>query len=151
MAKTRRQAKPKVRSSRGQGGRPAAGDGQTVSGYFRKIFKARPSLLWGKSNAEVLERWQHDHPGEDGVPTRIKQSLSNIKSVLRHQGRKKRGRRPAGAPTATTATPGRKLETLEEYIDECLTMAKNLGRDKLEDVIKLLRRARNEVVWKLGQ
>ena len=47
-------------------------------------------------------------------------------------------------------TADNKLENLEMLIDECLTMAKNLDRARLDNVIKVLRRARNEVVWKLG-
>jgi hypothetical protein len=44
-----------------------------------------------------------------------------------------------------------KLEALEELIDDCLSLAKHLDREGLESIIKLLRRARNEVVWKMGQ
>jgi DNA-binding MurR/RpiR family transcriptional regulator len=42
------------------------------------------------------------------------------------------------------------LEALEEQIDDCLTVAKHMDRDALDDVIRLLRNARNAVVWKLG-
>ena len=34
--------------------------------------------------------------------------------------------------------------------DACLSLAKSLGRDELANVIVLLRKARNEVVWKMG-
>jgi hypothetical protein len=40
---------------------------------------------------------------------------------------------------------------LEERIDDCLSLSKSLDRDGLGDVIVLLRRARNEAVWKMGQ
>jgi ABC-type phosphate transport system substrate-binding protein len=43
------------------------------------------------------------------------------------------------------------LETPEERIDDCLTAARHLDKDGLEDVIRLLRKARNAVVWKIGQ
>jgi hypothetical protein len=36
-------------------------------------------------------------------------------------------------------------------IDDCLTAAKKMDREGLDDVIRLLRNARNGVVWKLGQ
>jgi hypothetical protein len=130
---------------------------ETVSGYFRKIFEENPKLLKSRSNEELLRRWLADHPGEKEVPERVKQGLSNVKSVMRKRGRK-RGRRPAatqnhtGEAAATpTRRPARGLEQLEEQIDECLTAAKNLDREGLEHVIRLLRQARNEVVWKLGQ
>ena len=58
-------------------------------------------------------------------------------------------------PTAALAVAPRSgvrgLESLEEQIDECLTLAKNLDREGLSSVINLLRRARNEVVWKIGE
>jgi hypothetical protein len=43
------------------------------------------------------------------------------------------------------------LEALEEHIDDSLTLAKNLDRSGLAEVIILLRKARNKVVWKLGE
>jgi hypothetical protein len=43
------------------------------------------------------------------------------------------------------------LEVLEEQIDDCLSFAKRLDKDGLADVIGLLRRARNGVVWMAGQ
>jgi hypothetical protein len=43
------------------------------------------------------------------------------------------------------------LEHLEEQIDEVLMAAKGVNRDDLEEVLVLLRHARNAVVWKLGQ
>jgi hypothetical protein len=35
-------------------------------------------------------------------------------------------------------------------LDNCLTDAKHLDREGLDDVIRMLRNARNAVVWKLG-
>jgi hypothetical protein len=136
--------------------------GESVSGYFRKVFEEYPKLLDSRSNAELLERWLRDHPGEKEVPERVRQNLANIKSVLRKNRRKKPGRkkaaRPADAPAPTTpavATVPRKglkgLEALEEQIDECLTMARGLDREGLADVILMLRKARNAVVWKMGE
>ena len=133
-------------------------EGENISGYFRQVFKENPKWLEGRSNDEVLARWLKDHPGEKEVPKRVKQNLSNVKSILRQAERKKSGApkkesRPA-EPTAAVAAAPRKgvrgLETLEEQIDECMTLAKNLDREGLSSVINLLRRARNEVVWIMG-
>jgi hypothetical protein len=132
--------------------------GETVSGYFRRVFAENPKLLNSRSNDELLSRWLADHPGEKEVPERIRQNLSNVKSILRKQQRK-RGRRrqeqdqAAGAPPRPAA-PRRasdSLEALEEHIDDALTLAKVIDREGLQSVIHLLRRARNEVVWKQGQ
>ena len=141
-------------------GQPA---GETVSGYFRRVFGENPKWLTTRSNDDVLARWLQDHPGETEVPEKVRQNLSNVKSVLRKAGRKKPGRPKkesrSAEPTAAVviavaATPRsgvRGLESLEEQIDECLTLAKNLDREGLSSVINLLRRARNEVVWKVGE
>ena len=133
----------------------------TVSGYFRKVFEERPEWLGEKSNDAILARYREDHsiaPGGE-VDKKIKQNLANLKSVLRKQGRKKRGRPKkeaaavhavAAAPVARKA-PTSRLETLEEMIDDCLTLARNQDRDGLREVIHLLRKARNAVVWMIGQ
>jgi hypothetical protein len=133
-------------------------EGETVSGYFRKIFNENPKLLKGRSNEELLRRWLADHPGQTEVPQTVKNNLANVKSVLRKKLRK--GGRPkaeqTGAASVVTevAKPkvaARGLEALEEQIDDCLSFAKRLDREGLSDVIGLLRRARNAVVWKTGQ
>jgi len=136
-------------------------NGESPSGYFRRVFKENPKLLEGRSNEEILNRWLMDHPGDKEVPDRIKYILSNIKSVMRKKLRKKPGRRPK-EEKAAEATPGavvtrpRKvaangLETLEEKIDECMSLAKNMDPEGLADVVAALRRARNKVVWKIGE
>jgi hypothetical protein len=94
-----------------------------------------------------------------GFTPKIRAVLMNVKSVLRHRKRKRRARK-AGRPQEQAVTthelpkpakPARHLEALEEQIDDCLSLAKGLDRDGLGDVIVLLRRARNQVVWKMGQ
>jgi two-component sensor histidine kinase len=142
------------------------GNEGTVTGYFRTIFAERPDWLGEKSNDPILARYREDHniaPGGE-IDKKIKQNLANIKSVLRKQSRKKKRGRPkkdaavlsavyvaAAAPIAAKKTAVSKLDTLEESIDDCLTAAKSLDREELHDVIVLLRKARNAVVWKIGQ
>jgi len=171
MAKAGRKSKQALenanrKASTDADGAPQAGarngaQGDSVSAYFRQVFKANPAWLKNRSNAAVLDQWLSDHPGHSEVPLKIRQNLANIKSVLRKKlrMRKKPGRKPkAEAPAAevvVVAVPEvsvpNALEMLEESIDNCLTVARNLAPEELENVIKLLRRARNEVVWKLGQ
>lgn len=121
----------------------------SVGGYFREVFKAHPEWLKIKSNAATLDKYRADHgmAKEAVIPKNIVANLANIKSVLRHKGRKTTGAKLVTVSTAPSAT---KLEALEELIDECLTMAKNLDRTGLESVITKLRRARNEIVLKMG-
>jgi hypothetical protein len=126
---------------------------ESVSGYFRKIFIARPGLLDSKSNDELVGRWKVDH-GASQVPSSVRSNLANLKSMLRKRrrlglsiGGKVLPR--AAARTGNAANQG--LEALEEHIDNSLTMARNLDKTELAEVINLLRAARNRVVWKLGE
>jgi hypothetical protein len=133
-----------------------AGPEESVSGYFKLIFKERPDLLNSGSNTALFERWLQDHPGEKSVPNRVKSILSNVKSVVRRKRRRKAGRKNISEVTTAVApkasnVPLVKLESLEEQIDDCLTFAKRLDREGLAEIISLLRRARNGVVWKIGQ
>jgi hypothetical protein len=128
----------------------------SIQGYFRRILKKNPRLLNGKTNQELLNRWLTDHPGETEVPDRVKQGLSNLKSVLRRQAREKASPPPEAPATfeprheLAPEVPN-PLEALEEQIDECLMIARTLDREGLASVISLLRQARNEVVWKMGE
>jgi hypothetical protein len=134
-----------------------------VAPYFRPIFTANRKLLKVRSNKELLKRWLEDHPDFKKVPENVKTGLANLKSVLRKSLRKRRGRKAAAQAAAGTAVAtaksspllsrtraDSKLEQLEMLIDDCMTMAKVLDRAGLDTVIKVLRRARNAVVWKLG-
>ncbi len=138
--------------------------GGSLSGYFRQVFEEHPEWLQEKSNAAILARYREDHNLAADAPLdkRITTNLANLKSQLRkkkgmgaYRGRKRRRKAEAAVVKSTVSsnTSGSKLEHLEERIDECLTMARNFDREgkELVDVVKLLRRARNEVVWKLGQ
>jgi hypothetical protein len=140
--------------AKAKGGEP---NGESVSGYFRKVFEESPKLLKTRSNDEVLRRWLKDHPGETAVPPQVRNSLMTVKSLLRKRGRKRarlqdeKRERETGVKAAPGTKVASALEELEEHIDDCLTVAKMMDRDGLDHVIRLLRQARNEVVWKLGQ
>src|SRR3954465_15578617 len=92
-----------------KGGKQGEGNGEeNVSGYFRRVFGEDPKLLDSRSNDELLKRWLPDHPGEKEVPERVRQNLSNVKSVLRQSarktGKKKQARdAAAGRPPAPAA------------------------------------------------
>jgi hypothetical protein len=149
----------------GKAASAATKDGETTGGYFRRVFKENRVWLKGRSNDEVLKRWLADHPGHKEVPGNIKAHLSNVKSTMRSKKRKKVATRaeaahPSHQSTAVTrvATPvarkplgSSKLDQLEMQIDDCLIMARQMDHEGLHDVIGLLRKARNEVVWKMGQ
>src|SRR5580704_9506904 len=156
-----RQARKSNGETNGRSGNAGArADG--VAPYFRPIFTANRKLLKVRSNKELLKRWLEDHPDFKKVPDNVKTGLANLKSVLRKSLRKRRGRQAAaegeaGTSVAVATKPlfsktraDSKLEQLEMQIDDCLSMAKLLDREGLDTIIKILRRARNAVVWKLG-
>ena len=129
---------------------------ENIAGYFRPIFQENPELLKSRSNEELLKRWLADHPGEREVPARVKQGLANLKSVLRSKRRRRRRVEEVNAAANGVAPALRKralgsLEQLEVQIDDCIMFARSHDREGLDEVINHLRRARNAVVWKLGQ
>jgi hypothetical protein len=134
--------------------------GESIAGYFRKVFKDHPGWLMERSNDKLLQKWLADHPGVNEAPNSVKKSLGKIKSILRSKKRNKVARLATAhqppsqqpqAKVARVATGGSKLEALELQIDECLISARHLDREGLHDVIAMLRKARNAVVWKIGQ
>jgi len=134
----------------------ASKDGESVGGYWRKVLTGNPRLLGRRSNDELYKQWLKDHPEDTEVPDRAKNGLANVKSLMRRNRRKKgKGSQEQDAVVASKQSGSsvslRNLENLEEHIDDCLSVAKHLNRDELESVIRHLRRARNEVVMKIGQ
>jgi hypothetical protein len=133
--------------------------GGSMSAYFRQVFTEKPQWLDQKSNDDVVARYRVDHSmaTEADVGKSVKQTMANMKSIMRKEARggskvkARRGRPPmalAGAAPVPTSRP--RLETLEELIDDCMVTAKGIDRDGLDHVIRLLRHARNAVVWKMG-
>jgi hypothetical protein len=126
-----------------------APEGESVSGYFRKIFEEHPEWLRRRSNDAAYKRWLDDHPGYSDIPATVKTNLANIKSVLKSKKRRRGRKAAAEAEDGTKPAvriPARDLEALENQIDEGLALAKSLDRTALEDIIDLLRKARNRVV-----
>jgi len=130
------------------------GNGESQSGYFRRIFQEHPEWLFEKSNQAVLNRYRADHNIPDGVDLarNVRNNLANLKSNMRKESRgRKRGRPPGSGKAVAAAAGSKRLDVLEEQIDDCLTLAKSIDRERLESVIKHLRSARNNVVWLTGQ
>jgi hypothetical protein len=119
-----------------------------MSGYFRGVFAEKPQWLGHTSNDEILARYRTDHglAADADVGQSVKQTLANIKSVLRKEHRQ------GGKGRALVAARGKSsLDTLEEKIDDVLSVARTMDPEGLAHVIKLLRHARNTVVWQAGQ
>jgi ketosteroid isomerase-like protein len=142
-------------------------NGSSIQGYFRQVLADHPQWVEMRSNDPIFAQYLADHPGESEVPQGAKNGLSNVKSSLRNKVRKaKKGRgRPrkvvaAGtthaAPTAVAAKTKvsrtmEALEALEEQIDDCLSVARHLGKEDLHQVCLFLKRARSAVVMKMGE
>src|SRR6266568_3842966 len=60
-----------------------ADKGVSIQGYSRPIFHQNSKLLKQRGDDALYERWLKDHPGEKEVPDKVRQGLSNLKSVLR--------------------------------------------------------------------
>jgi hypothetical protein len=132
--------------------------GESPFPYFRKIFGENPQWLDQKSNEQVINRYKADHNmgADDIVEKRIKDAMANTKSQLRKAMRGPgKGKRRGKRKMAAIATGGNKTSAtfvaLELQIDDCLSLARHLDPTGLDSVIKHLRKARNEVVWKLGE
>ena len=135
-------------------GEEATGQGETSSGYFRRLFKKKPRLLEQRSNDEALRRWLKDHPEHSEAPPSVKNTLANIKSILRKKLAERETRRGEVEPVKERPAPTRarpsELQQLEEQIDSCMMLAKEIDAEGLANVIRTLREARNEVVVKAG-
>lgn len=135
-------------------------NGESVQGYFRKILEENPKLIKQRNNEELYKRWLADHPEEKEVPERVRQGLANLKSLMRKKA--KRRQRTAAqnghaasapAPTAVakaTPRPVNNLFKLEAQIDDALLTARSIDPVGLEEIIALLRKARNKVIVRLA-
>jgi hypothetical protein len=105
-------------------------DKPSTSGIFKKIFAEHPELLGASNLDSVIELFQRENPNVEVTP-KIRQIAANIKSTLKKKG-------------AGGANPGGPaLERLEDKIDSCIALAKEISVRDLRNVIWLLRRARN--------
>jgi hypothetical protein len=127
MAK--RKAKETTDAPAEDNGHNPAGE-ETVSGYFRRLLEQNPAWLTGRSTQALLDRSLRDNPGQREVPDRVRQNLSNVKSVLRKKLRGKAGGPKRESQPVVAATPAAvprrgvgRLELLEGQIDECLASA----------------------------
>ena len=133
--------------------------GESISGYFRRLFESNPALLDHGKNDVILGQWQLDHPNQT-IDDRIKGNLANTKSIMRKKfGKVKRRHKRGKAAAIDGAEPKvhkvrssiAVLEKLEALIDECLSVARNQGSPGLDPSIKYLLAARRAVAWAMGK
>jgi hypothetical protein len=116
---------------------------KSVMGYFKQLFAKHPEWLKETTNDVIIAQYRADHkmPPDAKVSGKVKQSLSNTKSLLRTS---RKGAKERVQASVAGMTSGSKME-------DCLILAKNLDAKGLSRVIDHLRAARNLVVWKMGQ
>lgn len=130
--------------------------GPSIAGYFRKLFMENPALLEHKTNDQILNHYRKDHgmAADAVVEKRVKDAMANTKSQLKKKlgaGGKLPATGVKQKMTARVSAGTANMEVLEELIDECMTMARTLDKEGLNDVIRHLRRARNKIIWRLGE
>jgi hypothetical protein len=130
--------------------------GESKSGLFKRLFMSNKEMLKVPSIDEVIKLFE----AETGRSATDKDRgvAANVKSKLRKQlgmrGRrgKKRGRPAGGGSTAVAVAAPRVSSALalEDAIEDCIYLARKMESDRLADVIKMLRRARNQLVLVTG-
>ena len=74
----------------------AQAKGETVSGYFRKVFEENPNWLEARSNDALLARWLKDHPDQTKVPEKVRQNLAKSRVCCGRNSAPSQGRRASG-------------------------------------------------------
>jgi hypothetical protein len=129
--------------------------GESKSALFKRLFQSNKDLLKVPSIDDVIKMFE----AETGRSATDKDRgvAANVKSKLRKQlgmrGRRgRRGRnpgRPAGAQGTPVMAAARKVKNtlaLEDAIEDCIYLARRMESDRLVDVIRDLRRARNHLI-----
>jgi hypothetical protein len=129
--------------------------GESKSGLFKRLFTSNKDLLKVPSIDEIIKMFE----AETGRSATDKDRgvAANIKSKLRKQlgmrGRRrrggKRGRPPGSGNAAVAVAVAPRVSSalaLEDAIEDCIYLARKMESERLADVIKMLRRARNQLV-----
>jgi hypothetical protein len=126
--------------------------GPSLSGIFTQYFVDHPDWLSSDKNEIVVGQFSRDHP-EIEVDKKVKQAMYNVKSRMNKGdvGRQRRkmsklAARQVVATAGKNAKPMAPLNLLEEQIDDCMILAKQIGREQMHHVLNALRSARNAVV-----
>jgi hypothetical protein len=126
--------------------------GRSLAGIIKQYFHDYPEWLAAPETSAVVAQFKKDYPNKQ-ISKKVMQAIYNTKSTLRKgpTGAAKRKQSKAAAYQVVAAakkagTPHSALSTLEEQIDDCLILAKQIGREQLHNVVGHLRAARNTIV-----
>ncbi len=139
--------------------RAKASEGESKSALFKRLFESNPELLKVPSIDEVMKLFEAETgrsaTGKDrGVAANIKSKLRKAHGLRGRRRGRKRGR-PVGsgnraAAVAVAAPRASATLALEDAIEDCIYLARKMESDRLADVIKMLRRARNQLILLAG-
>jgi hypothetical protein len=126
--------------------------GPSLAGIIKQYFADHPEWLAAQDTSAVVAQFKKDHPNKE-VSKKVMQAIYNTKSTLRKgkKGAAKRKQTKAAANQLVTAaqkagTPSAPLSMLEEQIDDCMILTKQIDRERLHNVLAHLRAARNAIV-----
>lgn len=130
---------------------------ESKSAVFRRLYESNLDLLKVPGYDELFKMYQAED-GSRKVGVSERQVAANVKSTLRQKhkirGRRRgrRGRRARmvnGAVAPVIMTPqrvGAAHLALEDAIDDCIFLARRMDAVRFADVVRLLKRARNQLI-----
>ena len=125
---------------------------KSLSGTIRQYLTDHPEWLSSQDTSEIVAQFEKDHPKKK-VDKYVMQAIYNVKSSMRKgpTGAAKRQQSKAAArhivqSAAKTGRPSAPLTQLEEMIDDCMILARQINQENLVPALMDLRRARNSVV-----
>jgi hypothetical protein len=129
---------------------------KSLAAVFKQYYAEHPEWLEGDGNAKAIAQYEQDHAGRQ-ASSKVRQAMYNVKSALKkgeqgaaRQGGKKAPPRQMSAAARRTARPSAPLSMLEEQIDDCMFLARHIGKEEMQGVLANLHRARNAVVVMIG-
>lgn len=125
---------------------------KSLAAVFKQYYAEHPEWLEGDGNAKAVAQFEQDHPGRQ-ANSQVRQAMYNVKSALKKgetgastKAHKKTSSREMMAAVHRTTRANEPLSLLEEQIDDCMSLAKLIGKERMQNVLISLHRARNEVV-----
>ena len=126
---------------------------ESTSAKLKRLFDSDHELLRAREYDGLKAAWETAYPGKP-FSASLRQIAANIKSRMRKDlGMRKRKRKvhaTANGMAGPKPVRAAQLIPLEEHVDECLMLARGVGREQLGDVIRYLKRARNLLIVMIG-
>ncbi len=129
--------------------------GESKSAVFRRLYESKLDLLKVPGYDELFRLYQAEDSSRK-IGTSERQVAANVKSRLRKEhkfrrrrrgGRRARSANGAVAPVMTgPQRVGAAHLALEDAIDDCIFLARRMDATRFEDIVRLLKKARNQLI-----